>query len=163
MPAAAKAVLVKACAPLLPVTIVLMGGCGGAESPPSPGDAFPFEYIRAGGVGYSKYELRIEADGSGEMSYEGYPFEGDNGPPPQESFELTEDEVAEFAGVLEANPLGELPEPPEGDCPDGFGVTLAYGGEEFSESACDEGSEAVSTVREALFSLPVPPDPLVGG
>lgn len=140
---------------------LLLTRCGdeeASEPPDLPTDGVLLEYSRAGGLAFSIYEVRIDADGSGTVA-----TGSDLDQLDRQSFELDDAELAELTDVLAANPISDFPKAANEDCPDAFGYTFAYGGEEYTYNGCDEDPEGATAVRSTLARLPVPPDDPVGG
>jgi hypothetical protein len=133
-----------AIAVLIAATAIGCGGGAGSTDPTADGPLVT--YSRGGGIAGVDERLRIEPDGSAVVSV------GIDGR--QSSFALTDHELAQLRGELEAADLGSVDAqgPPTG-CADCFVYELTYGGRTISYDEASPVPEPVATVVADLGTL----------
>lgn len=119
------------------LVVLVLAGCGGGDEPekqlgdppiveevePLPDEGLLVSYAREGGIAFSRYAIRINADGTGS----GGPAAGTEAD--VRRFNISPEQLKKLRGLLDETRLPEDREF-EAECPDCFIYTIGYGNEE---------------------------------
>ena len=142
---------------VLALAVSLGAGCG-EDEPGLPETGTLFEYSRAGGIAFSLFELKIDADGTATVATTATAERAEAG-----AFELSESELGELRSILEETPISSLPDPGTPACADCFEHTYAYGGEEITLTDVSEPVPELADLKDFIDRLPIPEDAPNGG